>query len=232
MSALWPHAASISMTSRCVDRLGAEPLPGGQREHGHALDAGARAGETSASARRSRSRRAARPNRAPPRAGSARPPRGSRGGASRRRRRRCRALSDRARRSSAARGRRGRRCGARRRARAAAAKFSAASRSRSANGEPARGRALHRVDQVIGDLDARRAPARDPLPVSASPATTSSASRVPLGRPLRAGERLCARARARAPSARTVCRSAHSRATSSEPAKPLAPVTRTRIAGR
>ena len=133
-------------------------MPGGQCEHRHALDQ-AHEQAKRARARADHDRRAQRH-----RVGDgcqqdrARPLRGWPGAA------RLQSLPPSARVPAPARGavRRGTRSAARRRAWRPRAKFSAARRSRSANGEAPGRRALHRVDQVIGDLDALER-ARQPL---------------------------------------------------------------------
>ncbi len=121
---------------------------GGKREHAACARPVGRAGETSATARRSRSTRAARPSRATADSRTCSTPRGWTGDA--------RAVNARAGDPDRA-GRRGRRCAARPHAAAAVAKFSAAVRSRSLKRQAGVARsldALHRVDQVVGDLHA------------------------------------------------------------------------------
>ena len=109
-------------------------------------------------------------------------------------------------------GRRGRRAGARRPARRRRRSAPRPPRSRSAKRAGRRGRGLHGVDEVVGDLDAVEGLV-SPAPVSASPRTTSA---IP-GAVTRAGSRAYAR---------TSCPAAASRGARSAPMAPLAPVTR------
>ena len=215
------HAASISITSRASIGWVRNLLPGGQCEHRHSLDQAHEQTER-ARARADHDRRAqrqrvgnrreqdalhllaagqvARDLRASGRAAAAPPVRSQRGTRPPRYTIRANARArGRARRSSPPRCARARRTASRRPA-----------------GAPSSGSGSRRPRRPSS---ARASPS----PLSTSPRTSSTSAARLAGTCARAPR---ARARASRPSARTSCPSAHSRGTSSEPTKPLAPVTR------